>query len=148
MDQQNRIISLLEAQGKQLEAQGKQFEKIDQRFDKIDQRFDGMDQRFEKIDQRFDGMDQQFDGMDQRFDRMDQRSDGMEETQNSLIQKVIDMDTYMHQELATKAELQEVGGTLLTHIDGLTKHQEKFDHELTALRFRVETIQENFGRAS
>ncbi len=148
MDQQNRIISLLEAQGKQLKAQGKQFEKIDQRFDGMDQRFDRMDERFEKMDQRFDRMDERFEKMDQRFEKIDQRSNGMEETQNSLIQKVIDIDTYMHQELATKTELQEVGGTLLTHIDGLTKHQEKFDHELTALRFRVETIQENFGRAS
>jgi archaellum component FlaC len=61
VDNETRIISMLEGH--------------DGRFDGIDQRLDGIDHRLDGIDKRLDGHDRRLDGHDKRLDSHDQRLD-------------------------------------------------------------------------
>lgn len=63
-----------------------------------------------------------------------------------IIRKIVEMDEYMREQLATKRELRDVENRLLTHIDGLASRQEKFEVELVALRHHVDRLETNMGR--
>ena len=62
MNNEEKILAILEKHGEMLE-------KIDQRMDQMDQRMDQMDQRMVQMDQRMDRMEERIDQIDDRSQR-------------------------------------------------------------------------------
>lgn len=64
-----------------------------------------------------------------------------------IIRKIVEMDEYMREKLATKDELRELGNEMVTHMDGFASRQDKFEVELVALRHHVDRIESRLGAA-
>jgi archaellum component FlaC len=70
MNNEEKILSLLEG--------------MNGRLDGIDNRLDGMDKRFDRVESRLDGIDNRLDGMDKRFDRVEVRLGKLEHGQEDM----------------------------------------------------------------
>ena len=64
-----------------------------------------------------------------------------EELLNTIIAKLVNVEAYMHENMATKQELQEVKSELMTHIDGFIKLHETLVVELAAMRAKNERLE-------
>jgi len=61
-------------------------------------------------------------------------------SEDRIINKLVEMKAYLHEKVATKEELNVAKTEIMTHIDGFAKRQEKFDHELVSTRLRMDRI--------
>jgi hypothetical protein len=65
---------------------------------------------------------------------------------DNLTSKVLDMDEYLHTEVATKTELHAVETRLMGHIDGLYRRSDTLDIETLANRNRSERLEGRVDR--
>jgi seryl-tRNA synthetase len=63
-----------------------------------------------------------------------------------IIRKIVEMDEYMREQLATKDELRELRNEMIMHMDGFASRQDKFEVELVALRHHVDRLETSMGR--
>lgn len=69
-----------------------------------------------------------------------------EELLNKILAKLVNVESYMHENMATKQELQEVKSDLITHIDGFIKLHEAVMLELTAMRSSHKRLEERIQK--
>jgi hypothetical protein len=67
----------------------------------------------------------------------------MRKQQDKVIAKMVDMETYMRDELATKSELKELEGRVTDHIDGFARLHATLDQEFIAMQSRTGRIEED-----
>lgn len=79
-------------------------------------------EKFEKVDERFQGIDRRFEIIDQRFNGIDQRFENID-----------------HQ-------LSEMRSDILSHVDGFISLHQKLDTEVTALRAKVERLEDQLQK--
>jgi len=76
-----------------------------------------------------------------KLEQIDGRLHTMEGRQDGMSDKLYDMDRYLREEVATKAELRATENRLMNHIDGLYKKTDTHDQEITANRSRTERLE-------
>ncbi len=69
-----------------------------------------------------------------------------EELLNKILAKLVNVEAYMHENMATKQGLQEVKSELMTHIDGFIKLHEALTLEFAALRSKNERLEERLQK--
>jgi hypothetical protein len=74
-----------------------------------------------------------------RVDEVSERMSHFEIQQDSLAEKVLDMDLRM-EDIPTRTEMTAMRDEILTAVDKTAKRQEIFDHELTAMRHRLDRM--------
>ena len=79
MNNEERILALLEQHSEMLAKINSRLDKTDSRLDKMDFRLDKMDFRLDKMDFRLDKMDSRLDIVESRLGKIDARLDRMEE---------------------------------------------------------------------
>ena len=119
--------------------------------DKIIAKLEEMDTKLVAVDKvviKVDALDKtlsrtvtKLDEMDKTLNRTVAKLDEMDKTQNKVVAKLVEMDAYLREKVATKDELRTVKNELVNHIDGFAKKHESFDHELVAMRVRVNRIE-------
>lgn len=62
-------------------------------------------------------------------------------SENRIIRKLVEMDAYLREKVVTKGELKRAKSEIMTHIDGLSKRQDTFDHELVSVRNRMDRLE-------
>lgn len=82
MNNEEKILALLEKMNNRLEG-------VDKRFDGIDNRLDGMDKRFDGIDNRLDGLEEGQKDLVSGQKALETRQVSLEEGQNILVKQVI-----------------------------------------------------------
>lgn len=68
------------------------------------------------------------------------------EMQDKIIAKLVEMDSYMREHMATKNELQAVKVELTDKIEGFIELHETVDYWMVALRSKVERLGERLDR--
>lgn len=61
--------------------------------------------------------------------------------EDKIINKLIGMETFLHEKVATKDELRKAKTEIMSHIDGFAQRQENFDHELVSMRSRMDRME-------
>lgn len=54
-------------------------------------------------------------------------------SENKIIRKLVEIDAYLREKVVTNDELKKAKSEIMTHIDGLSKRQDIFDHELVSV---------------
>ena len=89
-------------------------------LERVTGQLDGLDQRMDGLDQRMDGLDQRMDGLDQRMDALEQRMDGLEHNQTVLEEK---MDRRFEQ---VNANLRAIWHDLDYALERIDEHEKKY----------------------
>ena len=63
-----------------------------------------------------------------------------------IIQKLIELDVYVRQRVATKDELRDLRDEVVSHVDEFTKLHETLDHEVVSLRSKIDRLEARFVR--
>jgi tetrahydromethanopterin S-methyltransferase subunit G len=89
VDNDARIISMLEDHGRRFEAADQRFEAIDRRLDGIDRRLDGHDERLDGLDRRLDETNRRISVLHEDvLQRIGLLAEGMNAMRESLEQKI------------------------------------------------------------
>ena len=136
----DKIIKKIDNLADRMSAQEEQTGQVLRRMDAQEGKMDDMLRRMDTQDKRMDSQDKKMDAQGKRMDVQESRMD-------KVIQKLVDMDAYMHEELATKAELREVESRLTDQVEGFVKIHETLDHEFVSLRAKVDWLETSTGVA-
>lgn len=65
-----------------------------------------------------------------------------DELLNRIVAKLVDMDAFLREQVATKEELKASENRMIEHIDGFIKLHETLDQELVMLRSKVGRLED------
>lgn len=92
-----------------------------------------------------EGLEKRFIGLEKRLDRQEKKSDGfearfikVEKTLDKAVVRLINLEIYVHEKMATKDELKALDHKVTVLADDVTKMNLKMDQEFTAIRSRFE----------
>lgn len=69
-----------------------------------------------------------------------------DELLNKILAKLVNVESYMHENMFTKEAAQEMESRLMTHIDGFIKLHQTLVLELAAMRSKNERLEERLKR--
>ena len=120
MTNEEKILAVLEKQGKLLEKLDQRMDSIDQRMDSIDQRMDSMDQRQTRTEELLEQMQSDVSGIKVRLDvEFRERFNLLAENQQIMLEKLERLDD------------MEVMDTRITALEAMVK---KLNREMEKLK--------------
>lgn len=69
-----------------------------------------------------------------------------EELLNKILAKLVNVEAYMHENMFTQTQAQDMESRLMTHIDGFIKLHQTLVLELAALRSKNERLEERLKK--
>jgi DNA anti-recombination protein RmuC len=118
--------------------------------EKVLKNFDLINKRLVDVYKRLGGMDKRLDGLDGRLSHMDERADKrfstLEKTVSTrILPKLLDLDDYVTEHVATKKDLADTREEMIGHIQSFAKAQNDFSQEQMASCTRTERLEKRVG---
>jgi len=102
--------------------------------------------RFDRMDERFDRMDQRFDAADKRVDGLEARLDRFESVQNSIVLRLISVETIVKEHSVMLRTMQVRLESLHGLVEELERRTGRIEQEYVMISEALRRLEQRFDK--